>query len=268
MTVTLAVSMAPLAVLTPPALPPPSASGAQAGAVALPACPLVFGHGGYPTTDDARDKDRVRQPNNPSAVNDQKTWGAQGVEGDVQLTKRGRQAVMWHNPTTAGLTGDTRRITATRWTAGTGSLRDRRIARGPYRGERVYSLREWLDHVKSRGLIALLEIKPRSRSVLADPALGARAWREISDPIRDRQDEQRIMVYSQDPWIQRELAARHPALLRGSAARWTDSVAWDEPVPPWTGNTRRWQAVLAQAPKSVMTNYTKEYRAWLAGRCR
>ncbi|MFD0663554.1 hypothetical protein [Thermocatellispora tengchongensis] len=82
------------------------------------------------------------------------------------------------------------------------------------------------------GLIALLEIKPRSRSVLADPALGARAWREISDPIRDRQDEQRIMVYSQDPWIQRELAARHPALLRGSAARWTDSVAWDEPVPP------------------------------------
>ncbi|MEU6717341.1 glycerophosphodiester phosphodiesterase family protein [Nonomuraea sp. NPDC046802] len=234
---------------------------------AAAACPLIFGHGGYPTGTNAWAKDQVRQPNHPRGVNDQKSWGAQGVEGDIQLTKQGTKAVMWHNTSTNGLTGGKQNISDIWWTAGTDNLQDRRIARGPYRGERVYTLREWLDHVKSRGLVALLEIKPEARSSLSDPAYAARAWKEISNPIKERQGAQRIMVYSQDSWIQGELAKRHPALLKGSAARWTDSVAWDEPPAAWAGNVRQWQAVLKQAPKSVMTNYTKEYRAWLSGKC-
>ncbi|MGW0801587.1 glycerophosphodiester phosphodiesterase family protein [Nonomuraea sp. NPDC002799] len=259
MNVVAAVSMA--TVLTTTGLVP------AAMAARLPACPPVFGHGGYPTGATAWSKDQVRQPNHPSGVNDQKTWGAQGVEGDVQLTKEGTKAVMWHNTSTNGLTGEKRNITDIWWTAGADNLQARRIARGPYQGEQVYSLRQWLDHVKSRGLVALLEIKPEAKSVLANSAYAVNAWKEISAPITERQGAQQILVYSQDSWIQGELAKRHPALLKGSAARWTDSVAWDEPPPSWTGNKAQWQAVLDQAPKSVMTNYTKEYRAWLAGKC-
>ncbi|MEV4476254.1 hypothetical protein [Nonomuraea sp. NPDC049504] len=96
---------------------------------------------------------------------------------------------------------------------------------------------------------------------------GAAAWKEVSDPIKERQASMRILVYSQDSWIQAELAKRHPTLLKGSQARWTDSVAWQEPPAAWNGNTSRWAEVLAQAPKSVMTNYTKDYRAWLDGKC-
>ncbi|WP_223167860.1 glycerophosphodiester phosphodiesterase [Nonomuraea sp. SYSU D8015] len=261
MKATLTVSMATLA----------AAAGlvtvTPAEAARLAACPLVFGHGGYPTGANAWSKDQVRQPNHPRGVNDQKTWGADGVEGDVQLTRNGTKAVMWHNTSTNGLTGEKQNITDIWWTAGAHNLQDRRIARGPYKGEQVYTLRQWLDHVKSRGLIALVEVKPETRSILSDPAYAAQAWKEISDPIKERQGAQQIMVYSQDAWIQGQLAERHPGLLKGSAARWTDGVAWDEPAPAWTGNTRQWQAVLDQAPKSVMTNYTKEYRAWLAGKC-
>ncbi|TMR29358.1 hypothetical protein ETD85_32680 [Nonomuraea zeae] len=246
---------------------PAAASSAGAGAARLPACPLLFGHGGYPTGADPWTRDQVRQPNHPRGVNDQQTWGAKGVEGDVQLTKQGTKAVMWHNTSTNGLTGGRQLITDLWWAAGTENLQARRITRGPYQGEGVYTLRQWLDHVRSRGLVALLEIKPETRAILSDPAYAASAWKEISDPIKERQGSQQILVYSQDAWIQGELAARHPGLLKGSAARWTDSVAWNEPPPAWTGNTRQWQAVLDAAPKSVMTNYTKEYKAWLAGKC-
>lgn len=242
----------------------PSASAATA---TLPSCPLVFGHGGYPKEPNAWRKDRIRQPNHPRGLDDQKAWGADGVEGDVQLTRNGTKAVMWHNTSTNGLTGPKKNITDIWWTAGSTNLRDRRIARGPYAGERVYTLRQWLDHVRARGLIALLEIKPETKRILADPAHSAAAWREISDPIKERQGSQRILVYSTDPWIQQQLARRHPKLVKGSAARWTDSVAWDEPPPSWRGNVSRWRAVLNQGAKSVMTNYPKEYRAWLSGKC-
>ncbi|GAA3591903.1 hypothetical protein GCM10022419_088430 [Nonomuraea rosea] len=240
---------------------------APAAAARLPACPLVFGHGGYPTGASAWTRDQVRQPNHPRGVNDQKAWGAQGVEGDVQLTKQGTKAVMWHNTSTNGLTGANSLITGLWWTAGADNLQARRIARGPYQGEQVYTLRQWLDHVRSQGLVALLEIKPETKAVLSDAAYAAAAWKEISDPIKERQGTQQILVYSQDAWIQGQLATRHPGLLKGSAARWTDSVAWEEPPPAWTGNTPQWQAVLDGGPKSVMTNYTKEYKTWLAGKC-
>ncbi|MEU8250055.1 hypothetical protein [Nonomuraea sp. NPDC048916] len=131
----------------------------------------------------------------------------------------------------------------------------------------IGALREWLGDVRSTGLIALLEIKPRMRDILADPARAAGAWKEISAPILERQGSQRILVYSTDAWIQGELTRRHPALLKGSAATWTDSAAWDEPAPDWRLNVPRWQEVLDQAPRSVMTNYTWDYRRWLAGRC-
>ncbi|MEV0972701.1 glycerophosphodiester phosphodiesterase [Microtetraspora glauca] len=246
---------------------PAAASGARTAAAVLPSCPQVFGHGGYPEGANGWAKDQVRQPNNYRAVDAQKAWGADGVEADVQLTRQGTKAVMWHNTSTNGLTGGKQNITDIWWAAGTGNLKGRRITRGPYKGERVYSLREWLDHVRSQGLIALLEIKPETRSILSDPAYAAKAWKEISDPIKERQGSQRILVYSQDSWIQGELAKRHPGLIKGSAARWTDSVAWNEPVPAWSGNMVQWQAVLKQAPRSVMTNYTKDYRAWLKGKC-
>lgn len=231
-------------------------------------CPLIFGHGGYPKGPDATVKDRIRQANNPSALRDMRRWGADGVEADVQLTKEGTKAVMWHNTTTNGLTGKQQKITGIWWAYGAGNLSGRRIVRGPYKGERVYSLRQWLDHVRPLGLIALLEIKPETKAVLSNPKYAAQGWREISAPIRERQGKQRIMVYSTDPWIQSELAKRHPALLKGSAARWTDGVRWNEPVPSWKGNVPQWQAVLNQSPGSVMTNYPREYRAWLRGKCR
>ncbi|WP_157530720.1 glycerophosphodiester phosphodiesterase [Microtetraspora niveoalba] len=247
---------------------PAAASAVPAGVSALPSCPLVFGHGGYPEGANGWAKDQMRQPNNVRGVDDQKAWGADGVEADVQLTKEGTKAVMWHNTTTHGLTGPQQKITDIWWTYGRGNLAGRRITRGPYKGERVYSLRQWLDHVRSRGLVALLEIKPETKSVLTDRRYAAKAWKEISDPIKERRGSQRIMVYSTDAWIQGELAKRHPGLLKGAAARWTDSVAWTEPVPSWKGNVSRWQAVLKQGARSVMTNYPKEYRAWLRGKCR
>ncbi|MEV5323178.1 glycerophosphodiester phosphodiesterase family protein [Nonomuraea fastidiosa] len=231
------------------------------------ACPEVFGHGGYPTGPNPWDRDQIRQPNHARGIDDQKAWGADGVEGDVQVTRQGTKAVMWHNTTTNGLTGTRKNITDLWWAAGSDNLRDRSISRGPYKGQKVHTLRQWLDHVKSRGMIALLEIKPEARPVLSDPTYGAQAWKEVSDPIKERQASMRILVYSNDSWIQSELAKRHPGLLKGSQARWTDSVGWEEPPPSWTGNTARWTEVLAQAPKSVMTNYTKEYRAWLQGKC-
>lgn len=230
-------------------------------------CPLVFGHGGYPKFGDAPAKDRIRQPNNLRGVDDQAAWGADGVEADVQLTRQGTRAVMWHNKTTNGLTGPRQPIRETWWAAGPDNLRDRLIARGPYAGEFVPTLREWLDHVRLRGLIALLEIKRSARPVLADPVYGEQAWRNLVDPVTEREERQPILVYSHDEWIEAELARRLPAHLRGSAARWTDGVKWDEPPPPWQANIPRWQAVLDEAPGSVMTSYTREYRDWLSGAC-
>ncbi|GAA4516169.1 glycerophosphodiester phosphodiesterase [Nonomuraea ferruginea] len=244
-----------------------SALTTPAAAAKPPRCPLIFGHGGYPDNPGASLKDRIRQANNPSAVRHMRRSGAQGVEADVQLTKHGTKAVMWHNTTTNGLTGPRRAITDLWWSTGDGNLRSRRISRGPYKGEKVYTLRAWLQHVASVRMIALLEVKPQAKRVLASKAHSAAAWRELSYPLLERQDLQPIMVYSTDPWIQNQLAKRHPSLLKGEHARWTDSVVWDEPPPGWKGNTHRWQSILKLRPISIMTNYPLEYRRWLEGRC-
>ncbi|MBD3138893.1 glycerophosphodiester phosphodiesterase [Microbispora bryophytorum] len=251
----------------PPPAPPPAPAPAPASAEELPPCPLLIGHGGYPKSAGAKAKDVIRQPNVLRAVDDQASWGADGVEADVQLTRQGTKAVMWHNRTTNGLTGPRQEIREIGWADGPGDLRDRRVARGPYAGERVPTLREWLDHVRARGLIALLEIKKSAGPVLADPEHGTAAWREIVDPVVERQDEQPILVYSRDEWIEAGLADRLPDHLRGSAAKWADGVKWDEPPPPWQLNVPRWQAVFDRAPTSVMTSHTADYRAWLDGRC-
>ncbi|MEV1204811.1 glycerophosphodiester phosphodiesterase, partial [Microbispora rosea] len=150
----------------------PAPTPASAHAAEPPPCPLVIGHGGYPKSAGAKAKDVIRQPNVLRAVDDQASWGADGVEADVQLTREGTKAVMWHNRTTNGLTGPRQEIREIGWADGPGDLRDRRVARGPYAGERVPTLREWLDHVRALGLLALLEIKKAAAPVLADPAYG------------------------------------------------------------------------------------------------
>ncbi|MFG1943860.1 glycerophosphodiester phosphodiesterase [Nonomuraea sp. NPDC048826] len=260
--VVLAAASAAMAVMAGTALTATAASAAKARR-----CPVVFGHGGYPEGPDASRKDRIRQANNPSAVKDMRRAGADGVEADVQLTRHGTKAVMWHNTTTNGLTGPRRAITDLWWKTGPDNLRDRRISRGPYKGERVYTLREWLDHARASRSFVLLEIKYQAREILASRQYGEAGWREISGPIRERQHRQPIMVYSTDPWIQSELERRHPELIKGPEARWTDGVAWDEPPPSWRGNQTRWQSILKLRPLSVMTNYPGAYRRWVAERC-
>ncbi|MEV4100331.1 glycerophosphodiester phosphodiesterase family protein [Nonomuraea sp. NPDC049649] len=240
---------------------------APTAAVQKQRCPLIFGHGGYPKGPDATVKDRIRQANNPSALRDMRRWGADGVEADVQLTKRGTKAVMWHNTTTNGLNGPRRAITDLYWKTGPGALKFRRISRGPYKGERVYTLRSWLDYAAKLRLIVLLEVKPMAKRILASKTYGKEAWRQLSGPILERQNDQPIMVYSFDPWIQEQLSKRHPSLLKDGHARWTDGVSWDEPPPGWKGNTTRWQSIFKLRPFSVMTNYPKQYRRWMERRC-
>ncbi|MEU4575488.1 glycerophosphodiester phosphodiesterase family protein [Nonomuraea sp. NPDC023979] len=235
-----------------------------AAAGRLPGCPLVFGHGGYPKNPGASAKDLIRQPNHPTGIEHMRAEGADGLEADVQLTRDGTQAVMWHNTTTNGLTGPNREITDLWWADDDGGLRSRRVSRGPYAGERVHTLGSWLDHAAAAGLIALLEIKRQARPVLRR---SEEAWQELSGPILERQDTQRILLYSADPWIQRELATRHPGLLRGEAVRWTDGVPWDEPPPGWRAQVPRWTKILKRGPAGVLTDYPADYRRWLAGKC-
>jgi hypothetical protein len=78
--------------------------GSGSAMAALPVCPEVYGHGGYPASGDTVALDRVRQPNHPRGLAAQRGWGADGVEADVQLTRDGTKAVMWHNTTTGKLT--------------------------------------------------------------------------------------------------------------------------------------------------------------------
>jgi hypothetical protein len=78
--------------------------GSGSAMAALPVCPEVYGHGGYPASGDTVALDRVRQPNHPRGLAAQRGWGADGVEADVQFTRDGTKAVMWHNTTTGKLT--------------------------------------------------------------------------------------------------------------------------------------------------------------------
>ncbi|MEV0373606.1 hypothetical protein AB0I10_27975 [Streptomyces sp. NPDC050636] len=248
----------------------PSTAAASA---ALPACPKVFGHGGYPTGDAPWERDQVRQLNNPRALAQQKSWGADGVEGDLQLTMNGTKGVMWHNSTTNGLSGTRKAITEISWAGGADKLQGRKISRGPYKGETVYTFREWLDRLKALKLVAFVELKGEAKQSLlhSDAAVRDRAWREVLDPIRERMAAQEIKIYTRDDRLRPELdrrinAAGLEATLRNHP-KWVDGIGWEEPPPAASGNYQRWQSTLAQGPRRIGTSWTKDYKAWLKGRC-
>ena len=252
-----------------------------APAPALPKCPVIVSHGGYPTGPDAWKRDQLRAPNNIKAIDTLIAQGAGGFEADVQLTKVAvlsngtvsGKAVMWHNTSTWGLNGVKKNITDIYWSSGSDKLLGRKLQWGPYKGEGLYSLRQWLDHVKQKGAYAMLEIKPETHRFLIDgsSAVKAKAWSEITDPVTERYRTQPITVYSHDADIAAALRARvaagtFPDVLGGGPS-WPDTVPWEEPPPSWSGNAASWQADLAKAPQRVATSWTSDYKKWLAGKC-
>ncbi|AXG82636.1 hypothetical protein DVK44_16290 [Streptomyces paludis] len=249
-----------------------------AQAAALPLCPTVFGHGGYPTGANPWDRDQVRQPNHPKGLAQQKSWGAGGVEADLQLTKNGTKGVMWHNTTTNGLTGTRAPITELWWATGADKLAGRTITRGPYTGTTVYTFREWLDSARSNNLIALVELKGEAKQSLlnSDATIRATAWKEVVAPISERMTAQKIMIYTHDAALKPELdkqirQAGLAAALTGYPT-WVDSVGWEEPVPAASGNHAAWQAQLnrlgstTSSPR-LATSWTKDFTTWLQGKC-
>ncbi|GAA3374951.1 hypothetical protein GCM10020367_40810 [Streptomyces sannanensis] len=255
-----------------------TAQANPAGAAPLPVCPTVFGHGGYPTGANPWDRDQVRQPNHPTGLAQQKSWGADGVEADLQLTKNGTKGVMWHNTTTNGLTGTRAPITELWWATGADRLKGRTITRGPYNGETVYTFREWLDSAKAKNLIPLVELKGEAKQSLlnSDSAIRETAWNEVLAPISERMSSQKIMIYTRDAALKPELDKRIrnaglAAVLTGYPA-WVDGIGWEEPPPAASGNYESWQAALTQLGSSatstrMATSWTKDLTAWLNGKC-
>lgn len=167
----------------------------------LTACPMVFGHGGYPKEPNSWERDRVRQPNHPTGLAQQKSWGASGVEADLRLTKDGSKAVMWHNETTRGLSGTKYYIAEMRWATGADQLKGRTIfSESPYAGETVYTFREWLDSAGSKQMAAFVELKKETAPLLlsGEPSAREAGWNEVIAPIAERAATQRIMIYTQD----------------------------------------------------------------------
>ncbi|GAA1640546.1 hypothetical protein GCM10009733_042050 [Nonomuraea maheshkhaliensis] len=240
---------------------------------ALPACPQIFGHGGYPTGADAWERDQIRQPNNPAAIRQHEAWGAAGVEADLQLTKDGTKAVMWHNTSTWGLTGTKKNITEIWWASGATKLDGRTITRGPFKGERVHTFRQWLAAMKSAGMIGMVEVKPEGRQSLfhTDAAIKARAWAEILDPVKESHRSQEIILYSHDSGVSAELKKRVTAaglaqVLSGGPV-WPDVTKWEEPPPPWRLNESAWDQALKSGAKRIATDYPAQLRTWLTGQC-
>ncbi|CAM3825595.1 glycerophosphodiester phosphodiesterase family protein [Kibdelosporangium persicum] len=261
-----------LAVVLLPTLAVPAAAQDSA----LPACPAVFAHGGYPTGPNAWERDQVRQPNNPTALQDYKNKGASGVEADLQLTKNGTKAVMWHNTSTLRLTGSKADVNTLWWNTGSDKLNGRTIEVGPYKGERVHTFREFLDAARRIGMVPLVEIKGEAKQSLlnADPAIRNTGWAEVIAPVRERVATQEIMVYTHDAALKPELTTRFTnaglaAVIAGGAHRpvWPDTVAWEEPPPSWTGNQASWQAALDKGPRRMATSWPQQMRTWLNGRC-
>ncbi|MDT9685902.1 hypothetical protein RND61_28105 [Streptomyces sp. TRM76323] len=255
-----------------------TAQVSPAGATALPVCPTVFGHGGYPTGENPWERDQIRQPNHPKGLAAQKAWGAGGVEADLQLTKNGTKGVMWHNTTTNGLTGTRKPITELWWATGTEQLKGRTITRGPYTGETVYTFREWLDSARSMRLVPLVELKGEAKQSLlnSDPAIRETAWKEVIAPISERISSQEIMIYTHDAALKPELdkRVREAGLAAALTGRpsWVDGIGWEEPPPAASGNHASWQAELARlgsttAPARMATSWTKDFTTWLDGKC-
>lgn len=242
----------------------------------LPACPEVFTHGGYPEGPDGWERDQVRQPNNPTALQAYKDMGSTGVEADLQLTKNGHKAVMWHNGSTYWLTGNKRDITDIWWATGADQLRGRTIEVGPFEGETVYTLRAYLDSLYEKRMVPLIEIKASAEQSLlhSDPDIRDGAWAEVLDPIAERIDRQEIMVYTHDDTLRPEMNARFTAagleaVITYSDHRpvWPDTVAWEEPPPSADGNHASWQAALDKEPMRMATDWPAEMVDWLDGRC-
>ncbi|EYT81608.1 hypothetical protein CF54_18550, partial [Streptomyces sp. Tu 6176] len=223
-------------------------AGPADAAAALPLCPTVFGHGGYPTGADPWDRDQVRQPNHPKGLAQQKSWGAGGVEADLQLTRDGTKGVMWHNTTTNGLTGTRKPVTELWWATGADQLKGRTISRGPYKGETVYTFRAWLDDAKAKNITPLVELKGEAKQSLlnSDSAIRERAWAEVVAPMKERIAGQKIMIYTRDSALKPELDKRLKAAGLGATLTghpsWIDSVGWEEPPPAASGNHAAWQA--------------------------
>ncbi|GAA4919423.1 glycerophosphoryl diester phosphodiesterase [Stackebrandtia albiflava] len=240
------------------------------------ACPGIFAHGGYPTGPQAWERDRIRQPNNPAALRDYRSMGAVGVEADLQLTRDGTKAVMWHNDTTTALTGSGAHVNTLWWNTGWDRLNGRTIEVGPYRGERVYTLRQYLDAVHGLDMVPLIEIRSPARQSLlhSDSTIRNRAWAEVLDPISERIDRQEIMLYTHNDAIRPELLARAQAAGLGHVVSygshrpvWPDTVPWEEPPPSATGNHPAWQAALDKAPRRMATSWPAQMRDWMKGRC-
>ncbi|GAB3430391.1 hypothetical protein GCM10027569_76300 [Flindersiella endophytica] len=243
---------------------------------ALAACPQIFAHGGYPTGPNPWERDQVRQPNNPTALQAAKAAGSSGAEVDLQLTRDGTKGVMWHNDTTNALTGSNLPVNEIWWDTGADKLNGRTIDRGPYAGERVYTLRQFLDSAYSKNMVLLIELKSAAKQSLlnSDATIRTRAWSEVIDPIKERTARQEIMVYTHDTQLQPELTSRFNAADLGAVIAtgpqrpvWPDTVGWEEPPPAATGNFASWQATLDSAPRRMATSWPQQMHDWMAGRC-
>ncbi|WP_327174376.1 FG-GAP-like repeat-containing protein [Streptomyces sp. NBC_01335] len=246
----------------------------------LPVCPTIFGHGGYPTGANAWERDQVRQPNHPTGLAQQKSWGAAGVEADLQLTKDGTKGVMWHNTSTRGLTGPNADANAIWWATGADQLKGRTIDQGPYKGETVYTFREWLDSAKSQNMAALVELKGEAGQSLLnnDASIRETAWNEVIAPIKERIASQQIMIYtgSDNVGLKAELEKRIEAAGLGATLRnhprWVDGIGWEEPAPAASGNYATWlnrlnRYGLPTTSVPMATTWPKELKSWLSGRC-
>ncbi|MFD5716653.1 FG-GAP-like repeat-containing protein [Streptomyces sp. NPDC127036] len=246
----------------------------------LPICPTVFGHGGYPTEAKGWERDQIRQPNHPKGLAQQKSWGAAGVEADLQLTKDGTKGVMWHNKSTRGLTGPYADANAIWWATGADQLKGRTIDQGPYKGETVYTFREWLDSAKSQNMAAFVELKGEAGPSLLnnDASIRETAWNEVIAPIKERIASQQIMIYTESDNVdlKAELEKRIEAAGLGAALRnhprWVDGIGWEEPAPAASGNYATWLNRLSRyglptTSVPMVTTWPKELKSWLSGRC-
>ncbi|CAM5274272.1 hypothetical protein SATRM34S_00130 [Streptomyces atroolivaceus] len=103
-----------------------------------------------------------------------------------------------------------------------------------------------------------------------------RRWNEVIAPIAEHATAQRIMIYTHDSALRPELekrigAAGVGAVLKGHP-NWVDTVGWEEPAPPASGNYASWQDKLNRYGSPAVsvppaTTWTKEFSSWLSGKC-
>ncbi|MFE6977897.1 FG-GAP-like repeat-containing protein [Streptomyces sp. NPDC057682] len=248
----------------------------------LIACPTLFGHGGYPTGDNSWARDKVREPNHPKGLADQKSWGASGVEADLRLTKDGTKAVMWHNNTSRGLSGTKYDIDKMTWATGAEQLKGRTIYdASPYAGETVYTFREWLESARTQQMAAFVELKKETAPLLLNGETSAReaGWNEIIAPLKERAASQKIMIYTLNdelrPELQKRVRAAGLDAMLENHPRWIDDaeVGWEEPPPAASRQFAYWQYKLNRLGSPVdsvpmVTSWTSDFATWVQGKCR